>query len=103
MPIIAIFCNGTTKHYKGYYLDDPSLGHHKMHTTRHDTLGYLDDILIFSESSEKHFEYLRTVFERLRMADVKFKRKRCDLFKHILHYLGHLISGYDIYSSTENI
>ena len=37
--------------------------------------GYLDDILIFSETVEKHFKHLRTVFDRLRMAGLKLKRK----------------------------
>ena len=35
--------------------------------------GYLGDILLFSEDNEKHLEHLRTVFDRLQAADLKYK------------------------------
>ena len=55
--------------------------------------GYLDDIPIFIKCVEKHFKHLRTVLDRLRMADLKLKRKKCCFFKCGLHYLDHFISG----------
>ena len=35
--------------------------------------GYLYDIIIFIESVEKHFSHLGTVFNRLRLEDLKLK------------------------------
>ena len=36
--------------------------------------GYLDDTVIFSESTEKYFEHLRAVFNKLGMGNLKLKR-----------------------------
>ena len=33
--------------------------------------GYLDEILIFNENTDKHIEYLTTVFDRLRTTNLK--------------------------------
>ena len=43
--------------------------------------GYLGDILIFNESVAKHFNHLRTMFDRLRMADLKLKGKKFNFFE----------------------
>ena len=46
--------------------------------------GYLDDILVFSPDMETHLKHLRTLFERLRSADLKLKEVKCNfLKKHI--------------------
>ena len=50
---------------------------------------YLDNILLFTENTDKHFEHLRAMLNRLTMVDLKFKRKKCS-FLGELHYLGHL-------------
>ena len=39
-------------------------------------LVYLDDIIIFSTSFEKHIENLREVFERLKQANLKLSPKK---------------------------
>ena len=67
------------------------------------TSGYLDNILVFSENKEKHLKQLRTVFDRLQAADLKLKRTKCDVLKSEPHYLGHLISGKDIYPLPEKL
>ena len=53
---------------------------------------YLDDIIIFSENELQHLEHLETVFSHLREAGQKMKWSKCDFFKKVIHYLGHLIS-----------
>ena len=56
-------------------------------------VAYLDDIIIFSKDEEEHLEHLRIIFQRLKEADLKLKRSKCDLWKHksnILDTLYHL-------------
>ena len=53
---------------------------------------YLDDIIIFSENELQHLEHLETVFSHLREGGLKMKWSKCDFFKKVIHYLGHLIS-----------
>ena len=38
------------------------------------SLGYLDDILIFSKNAKEHPKHLRIVFNRFRTANLKLKR-----------------------------
>ena len=40
------------------------------------TFGNLDDILVFSKNTEKYFDDLRAMFNRLRKAKLKSKRKQ---------------------------
>ena len=55
------------------------------------TIAYLDDLIIYSETEQEHIEHIREVFVRLREADLKLKRKKCEFFKKELKYLGHII------------
>ena len=57
------------------------------------TMTYLDDIIILSSNELEHLEHLEEVFCRLRKANLKMKRSKCDFFKSEIHYLGHLISA----------
>ena len=65
--------------------------------------GYLDDILIFSPDMESHLEHLRTLFNRLRSADLKLKEIKCNFLKKHIQYLGHIISGERITSLPEKL
>ena len=44
-------------------------------------LVYLDDIIIFSNSFEKHMQNLREVFQRLKEANLKLSPKKCNFLK----------------------
>ena len=55
--------------------------------------GYLDDILIYSPDVPTHLVHMRQLFQRLREADLKLNREKCNFFKSHIQYLGHLISG----------
>ena len=67
------------------------------------TFGYLDDILIFSPDMETHLKHLRTLFERLRNADLKLKEVKCNFLKKHIQYLGHIISGEGITPVQEKL
>ena len=65
--------------------------------------GYLDDILVFSPDTETHLKHLRTLFERLRSADLKLKEIKCNFLKKHIQYLGHIISGEGIAPVPEKL
>ena len=51
--------------------------------------GYLDDILIYSLDVPTHLVHMRQLFQRLREADLKLNREKCNFFKSHIQYLGH--------------
>ena len=55
-------------------------------------MGYLDDIIIFSNNELEHLQHIEEIFKRLERFGLKMKRKKCDFFKKHIQYLGHLIA-----------
>ena len=53
---------------------------------------YLDDIIVFSKTSEEHIERLRGVFEKLSAAGLRLQLSKCEFFKSKITYLGHIVS-----------
>ena len=53
---------------------------------------YLDDIIVFSNSVEEHFQNLDQVFNRLTEAGLKLKPQKCKFMSREVPYLGHMIS-----------
>ena len=52
---------------------------------------YLDDIIVFSRTTEDHMEHLEKIFEALQVIDLKIKVSKCEFFKKHVSYLGFLI------------
>ena len=65
--------------------------------------GYLDDILVYSPDMETHLEHLRSLFEKLRKADLKLKEVKCNFLKKHIQYLGHIVSGEGITPPPEKL
>ena len=55
------------------------------------TMGYLDDIIVFSKTEEEHLQHLEEIFTRLCKFGLKMKREKCSFFKKHIQYLGHLV------------
>ena len=55
-------------------------------------MGYLDDIIIFSNNKIEHLRHIEEIFTRLECFGLKMKREKCDFFKKHIQYLGHLIA-----------
>ena len=55
-------------------------------------LVYLDDVLIYAETSDKIIEVLDKVLGLLAKAQLKCKPSKCSLFAETVHYLGHFVS-----------
>ena len=56
------------------------------------SMAYLDDIVIFSDSFEQHLSDLREVFSRIQKAKLKIKPPKCSFAKSGIHYLGFVIT-----------
>ena len=59
--------------------------------------------LFFSPDMETHLEHLRTLFMRLREADLKLKEVKCNFLKKHIQYLGHIVSGKGITPMPEKL
>ncbi len=59
--------------------------------TWHGVLIYIDDLLIYGNDFNQHFDRLKEVLERLRQANLKLATKKCHILKRQVTYLGHQI------------
>ena len=64
---------------------------------------YLDDILIWSSTVEKHLERLEAVFKRLADAGLKLKPSKCSFFQDKTGYLGYVISSNGVETDPSKI
>lgn len=55
-------------------------------------LAYLDDLIVLSESFEKHLSDLEAVFKRLQLFKLRVNRVKCNFACTTVKYLGHLIT-----------
>ncbi len=56
-------------------------------------LVYMDDLIVYSPTAEKHLEHLEKLFSRMRHAGLRFKIDKCQFFKKQVKFLGFLISN----------
>lgn len=54
---------------------------------------YIDDILVFSSSVDQHFKHLRKFLQIIKQAGLVFSKKKLELFKTEIKYLGHTINN----------
>ena len=55
-------------------------------------MGYLNDIIIFSNNECEHLKHIEEIFIRLERVGFKMKKEKCDFFKKHIQFLGHLIA-----------
>ena len=53
---------------------------------------YLDDIIIFSKTSQEHLSHIYMVFKKLKSANLSMKKSKCSFFSKEIQYLGHILS-----------
>ena len=54
---------------------------------------YLDELIVFSRTTEDHPERLHLVLTRLKAAGLKLKPSKCHLSQTSVEFLGHIISA----------
>ena len=66
-------------------------------------LVYIDDVIVFGDSYESHYQKLRKVLDRLHRANLKLKPKKCSFLQHEVTYLGHVVGGSRIKPDSSKI
>jgi transposase len=64
---------------------------------------YLDDIIVVGKTLQEHMENLKEVFRRLRAANLKINKDKCEFFKEDLKYLGHVVSRQGIHTDPDKV
>lgn len=64
---------------------------------------YLDDIVIFSTSLQEHISRLKSVFDRLRNANLKIQLDKSEFLKKSVAYLGHIITPEGVKPNPDKI
>ena len=54
-------------------------------------MAYLEDIIIYSSTSEEHLQHIRTVFKKLSHAKLSMKLSKCHFFAKEIQYLRHIL------------
>ena len=55
-------------------------------------MAYCDDLLIFSNSIDKHYEHLKAVFEHVKNANLTLNLEKSQIAMSEISYLGLIIS-----------
>ena len=64
---------------------------------------YLDDVIIFSQTFDKHIERIRLVLDRIAEAGLRLKPRKCHLFTKKVTFLGHKLSSHGVFSNPDNV
>lgn len=64
---------------------------------------YQDDIIVFSDSFDKHLEHLRFILSRLEKYNMSLKGSKCSFAYQELHILGHVVNQHGILPDPERV
>lgn len=67
------------------------------------TVNYIDDILIFSKTFEKHLEHLKKLLDAIIKEGFKLKLSKCFFATDTVDYLGHIIGYNTVRPMTDNL
>ena len=66
-------------------------------------LAYLDDIIIFGRTFERHLERLHRALIRVQWTNLKLKPSKCRFRQKSVHFLGHVISDKEISTDSDKL
>lgn len=66
-------------------------------------LVYMDDIIIYSTSMQEHIKDLRSIFDRLRKANLKVQLDKSEFLRKEVLYLGHTITNEGLKPNDDKI
>lgn len=77
-----------------------------MDTVLEDVLGsgvfcYIDDIMVFTQTKDRHLQLLNEVFTKLVKAGLRLKAQKCYLLKQKVSFLGHIVDGDGVHMKPE--
>ena len=64
---------------------------------------YLDDIIVVNQTTEEHLVRLQAVFDKLKVARLKLKLSKYELFKKQINYLGHVVGHEGVTTDPDKI
>jgi hypothetical protein len=64
---------------------------------------YIDDILVFSDSIDQHFKHLEMFLKVIKQSGLVLSKKKMELFKTSVKFLGHTISNGQISLQTHAV
>ena len=64
---------------------------------------YLDDLIVFLQTTKEHRHQLHVMFDRLREYNLKLKPSKYSLFKEEIKYLAHWVSKRGVQPSNTNL
>lgn len=64
---------------------------------------YIDDILIYSQTEEEHFNHIKLVLNKLKEANMAISSEKSKFFEKEVEFLGHIISNGQIRMDPEKI
>jgi hypothetical protein len=68
-----------------------------------DTLAYLDDVLVYSNTEEEHLKALERYLERVSEAGLLLKWRKCHLFQREVRFLGYRVSAEGVSIDPERV
>ena len=54
---------------------------------------YVDNVIIFSKTSEEHLKHICELFRRLRIHGLFIKPKKCEFAISQAHFFGHIVEA----------
>ena len=66
-------------------------------------VGYIDDIIVYSDTWQDHLKHLRELFEALRRANLELHPAKCAFGASEVKYLGHIVSREGIRASPAKV
>ncbi|KAL6742132.1 hypothetical protein Aduo_015320 [Ancylostoma duodenale] len=64
---------------------------------------YIDDVLVATDSEERHYEVLAEVLEAFRNASLRLKPQKCRLMECTIDFLGHIVDAEGVRTSLDKV
>lgn len=64
---------------------------------------YLDDIIICTDTFDKHIQVLQQVLNRLNKAKLRPNPEKCQFFRSKLKYLGHVVNEEGLHTDPDKV
>ena len=64
---------------------------------------YLDEIIVFSWTPEEQLVRLQSVFDKLKVAGLKLKPSKHELFRKQINYIGHVVGHKGVTTDPKKI
>ncbi|KAG0440199.1 Retrovirus-related Pol polyprotein from transposon 17.6 [Dictyocoela muelleri] len=64
---------------------------------------FLDDILVYSQSKEEHYDHLKIIFSRLKSYNCSINFAKSSFFKSEINFLGHRVDKNGLYPDSSTI